>query len=123
MLPGQTLHKFFSEVRQKASEKAETCKAMASEMLMVYPVVRHFAYSTLENLGGLELQLLSFYVLGYALDLLHAAKLGPINTVEFQAAISLQANLLQRAYGTENSNPSTIMHTTFHCRSRETISC
>lgn len=105
MSPGKNLHKFFTEVRQKASDNSETFKAMATEMLMVYPLVRHFAYTILENLGGMELQLLSFYALGYVLDLLHAAKRGPINTVELQAAISLHGDLHQRAYGTDGVKP------------------
>ena len=53
----------------------------------------------------MELQLVSFYALGYVLDLLHAAKRGPINTVELQAAISLHGDLHQRAYGTDNVKP------------------
>jgi hypothetical protein len=73
--------------------------------LMVYAFVRHFAYTILETLGGMHLQLNSFYALGYALDLLHAAKRGPINTVELQAALSLHGDLHKLAYGSEYFKP------------------
>jgi hypothetical protein len=105
MSAGKTMNKFFSAVRQKSSEQAETFKAMASEMLMVYPLVRQLAYTILENLGGMDLHLNSFYALGYALDLLHAAKRGPINIVQLQAAISLHGDSHQRAYGTASIKP------------------
>jgi hypothetical protein len=96
---------FFSEAREKASSDA--FKAMASEVLLVYPIVRHFCKTVLERLGGLEAELQSFYALCDAVDKLHGLKLGNLrpDLDALQLDSCKHGCLHQLAYGSQGVKP------------------
>ena len=102
-LTSASVKTFFSDVREKSS--TESLKGMASELLVIFPFMRPFAYTILEPLGGLEAPIKSLHALCSAIDMLHTAKIGNVNIIELRAAVSLHADLHQAAYGLEHVKP------------------
>ena len=63
----------FSEGRERAS--SDGFRAMASELLVVYPLVRLFCRKALQRLGGMAKELDSFYARCEVIDMLHGVKM------------------------------------------------
>ena len=92
----------FTESREKASQ--ETCRASASELLMVYPLVREFTMAIVEPTSALELECRSVLCLFEVVDaLLLAKRTGASPAVSSKMQAFLQAH--QAAYGTTHTKP------------------
>ena len=96
---------FFSDARERAS--SDTFKAMASEVLLIYPLVRHFCFMVLERLGGMMKQLQSFYAACDSVDMLRRAKEcdRTFDVDQLQLQILRHGCLHQSAYGKEGVKP------------------
>ena len=109
------LRDFFSDARERAS--TDTFKCMASELLALYPLLRHFALTVLARLGSLERQIASFCAVCDVIDMLHGAKMGdPVDAGGIRAAVVRHANLHQGVYGSDHVKPK--HHYTFHIASQ-----
>jgi len=108
---GKKLQDFFSEGRERAS--SDSFKAMASEVLVVYPLVRQFSRKVLQRLGGMTKELDSFYALCEVVDMLHGVKMGSkIEPNLLQNKLVQHGCLHQLAYGSDCVKPK--HHFAFH---------
>lgn len=74
LLIGHKAHDVFSAARERAA--SDHMKASASELLMVFPIVRHFALTVIRPTGRLALETKSLCALCALLDIYVAAKRG-----------------------------------------------
>lgn len=66
----------FTDAREKSSNAAEGFKAMASEHLLVYPLMRHFACTIVEPTGRLDAVVHTFVAICNVVDAIVACKHG-----------------------------------------------
>jgi len=99
---GKAMAEVFSPSRERAS--AETFKASASEVLMIYPVLLHFASTVVAASGRLREEIDCLRALCAVLDLWLAAKRGRPDQ-SFSTAITTHFNLFVRVYGPEHVKP------------------
>ena len=72
----QSFHHCFSPGREKSSKEADIFKAMASETLAVYPIIRDFLHHVIAPTGLIPLERASFLATCDLVDCMMAAKLG-----------------------------------------------
>ena len=73
---GLGAHRIFSDARARSRDEAGKFKAMASEMLLVYGLVRHFVETRVPEIAGLHVMRASFLAACAVVDILLRAKWG-----------------------------------------------
>jgi hypothetical protein len=111
---GATVKDFFTETREKAS--ADTFKCMASELLLIYPLIRQFAVTVVRRLGGLEHEVNSLVAACDAIDLMMAIKrsqgIARPEIAALRQALQRHGELHKRAYGSDWTRPKN--HYAYH---------
>ena len=106
---GRNLHYVFAEFRAHASEKADRLKAMASEMLCLYGLLRHWAATEVGDLPALAAQKESFDAACEVVDIFLQCKRGDIDArlgaSRGRAAHSRFMVAHRRAYGDDHVVP------------------
>jgi hypothetical protein len=112
-LARQKVNGFFSENREKSC--ALEFKAMASEMLTIFPLVRYFAEKVAQPLGNLDKECKSLLLACEVLDELLLAKRQCADSKMLEAALRSHLDAHMACYGEDNLKPKhhAIWHTLF----------
>ena len=109
-MTAKRLVEMFSKTRTKANKGAESWKGQASEVMFVYPLLRHFASTCLRPVQALQLK--SFLRCCDVLDVLQSAKRGKIEPERLSKCISKYMRAFARAYPNQLVKPK--HHFMFH---------
>ena len=95
----------FSEKRRLACEAAGLYKGSASELLTLYPVLRHFVAHALGKQPEIKLQSASLLNLCRVLDCLQAVKMGVVSGADLRPAVLKHLRSFRKAYPEFNLKP------------------
>jgi hypothetical protein len=98
---GRAIYQVFNETREKASK--ESFKCGATELLVVFPILLHFAELFLSGLLAQEME--SFRALAEVVYEAQEAKFGRGDASKLATAVTLHLDLFKRTYGEDCMKP------------------